>query len=91
MKIKERILNSFVDVGIKVLGKDRMAYILGINLKPKRTFSNDGYSEHTWCVASCHPLNSITWHWAVYWTKPAKMRDTFKMFRIHKQELMIRK
>ena len=35
-----------------------------------RVFSNDGPSDHSWMVLACHPRDSITWTWAIYWTKP---------------------
>ena len=54
----------------KVFGENISCYIFGLKLLPNRTFSNDGFSDHTWVVASSHPLNSITWHWCIYWSKP---------------------
>ena len=94
--IKDKITKTLIEILIKILGKDKTAYILGIDLRRKRVFSNDGYSKHSCVVASCHPLNSITWHWAVYWTKYSKDRTTVRSyikngfgFHFSKQKLII--
>ncbi len=42
----------------------------GLEIGPSRVFSNDGPSRHSWVLASCHYPWSITWSWALYWTKP---------------------
>jgi hypothetical protein len=95
MKISDMLLNVFVKVGGKILTKDQMCYILGLKLGVRPTFSNDGDSKSTFVVASCHPLNSITWHWSLWWTKPLKVDFNWVKcgcgFRLHKQQLMIRK
>ena len=44
----------------------------GLSIGPSRTFSNDGPSNHTWVLASRHYPWSITWSWALYWTRPGK-------------------
>lgn len=38
-----------------------------------RTFSNDGPSNHTWNLLSWHSNNSITWRWAIRFTKPFRI------------------
>lgn len=42
----------------------------GLFVGLERTFSNNGPSNHTWVLASRHYPWSITWSWALYWTKP---------------------
>ena len=41
----------------------------GLTVGPERTFSDAGPSNHTWCLASRHYPDSITWSWAIFWTK----------------------
>lgn len=50
--------------------KDKIKmYWYGLKLKPRRMMGNSG--KCTWVIASSHPLYSITWTWALYWTKPS--------------------
>jgi|CXWL01.1.fsa_nt_gi hypothetical protein len=42
----------------------------GLEIGPRRVFGNDGYSKHSWILASRHYPWSITWSWALYWTRP---------------------
>lgn len=94
MKLSDMLLNVFVKIGGKVLTKDQMCYILGLKIKFSPTYSNDGFSDTTYVVASCHPLNSLTWHWAIYWTKPLKVNFSWIKsgcgFKLQTQKLMLR-
>ena len=58
---------------------------IGIEIKFKRTFSNEGLSNHTWVIVSRHPRKSITWIWAVYFTKPNKWHKIYKSFWVMRQ------
>ena len=77
---------------MKILAKF-LCYIGGIRIKPQPTFSNDGPSSHTWVLASCHPLDSITWHWTVWCRTPKlSLRWLFNPgISIHTQKLMRKK
>lgn len=66
-----------------------LCYILGLKLKPHPVFSNEGDSDHTICLCSCHPLDSITWHWAIYANKPKSIKWALHPgFSFRKQKLM---
>jgi len=46
----------------------------GISIWPQRMFGNSGYIPGAYCLISRHYPWSITWSWAVYWSKkPASM------------------
>jgi len=89
-KIREQIAIKIVVFLSKILGIKVMAYILGIKLNLKPMFGNAGVSKNTYCIISCHPLDSITWHWAIYWTKYNNEMSWFKKmgFSISKQDIM---
>ncbi len=50
------------------------AYILGLHLRPRSVSGNEGKSDYAIVVCSCHPLDSITWHWALYANKPKSIK-----------------
>jgi hypothetical protein len=45
-------------------------YIKGLRLKPRPTWSYNGESTRTFVLCSCHPKDSLTWHWALYCNAP---------------------
>ncbi len=67
----------------KILGYRFWGILVGIK-GFRRTFSNSGYSTHTYVVLSCHPIWSITWIWALYWTKPSKKQNLLSYIFKHK-------
>ncbi len=75
---------------VKIFGIDFVCYIFGLRIKFKPMYGNAGISKTTYIIASCHPLNSITWHWALYWSKPVKLLNWWKTlgFNFCKQELV---
>jgi len=67
---KQIIRKTIIRILFKVLPKKTFCYIMGFKLKIEPMFSNEGLSKHTWVLCSCHPLDSITWHWAIYMDTP---------------------
>jgi len=63
---------------------------IGIKLNFKRTFGNGGQSKHTWLLLSRHPRRSITWIWAIYYTKPEKWHRIIRSIYILRQDPMWR-
>ena len=63
------MMKTLIKICVKLFGIKFMSYILGIKLDFKPIFGNAGISKTTYLITSCHPLDSITWVWAVYWTK----------------------
>ena len=69
--------------------KKILNYIKGLNFKPRWVHCNGESSKTTIVLFSCHPLDSITWHWAIYINAPKSIKWIFNMgFRLHTQELM---
>lgn len=66
---------------ISLINKIKL-YWYGLQLKPKRMMGHSG--ECTWIVMSSHPPYSITWTWAIYWTKPKCWK--FKSFNYMKEK-----
>ena len=67
--------------------KDKIKmYWYGLKLKPTKMMNSDC----TWVVMSSHPLYSITWTWAIYWTKPKCWRFKQFDFKQHKQIFTLR-
>ena len=60
----------------------------GLKLKPSRMMGDSG--KCTWVVASSHPPYSITWTWAIYWTKPSCWRFKIFCFKSRKEKFSIR-
>lgn len=72
---------------ISLIDKIKM-YWYGLKLKPRRM---QGYSgKCTWVVASSHPLYSITWTWAIYWTKPSCWKFKSYSYIEEKEEFSLR-
>jgi hypothetical protein len=67
-------------------------YIQGIeiNFSPLLVnWENQTFSDTRVVMASCHPSDSITWHWAIYANKPKSFKWIFNMgLSISKQKLM---
>lgn len=76
---------------MKKLGFMVLSYILGLKLKPRPVFSNDGISDHTIVLCSCHPLDSITWHWALYANKPKSIKWLIHPGIILRKQKLMRK
>jgi len=60
--------------------------------KTKRMQGNSG--KCIWVVMASHPLYSITWTWAIYWTQPNCFKSIrwFKNFgfRLSTQDVMLK-
>lgn len=70
----------------KITMKDKLKmYWYGLSLKPKPMMGNSG--KCTYVVCSSHPLYSITWTWALYWTKPSCWKFKKFNFETMKEEV----
>ena len=73
----------------KITIKDKIRmYWYGLKLKPRRMMGNSG--KCTWVIASSNPLYSITWTWAIYWTKPTCWKFKAFDFQNEKEYFTIR-